>query len=330
MIEAPGEGVSGGCRVLVLGGGASPEHEVSLSSADSVARHLDSDRYRVDRVTIGRDGLWREEGDSVPVDPWQRLAEADVVLPALHGENGEDGTLAGMLELSGRPYVGCGVRAGAVGMDKELSKLLAGRHGLRVARGIRCDRNTSGPELEDLLGPLRPPFVVKPCASGSSLGVTLVEDRSLLPELIAATAGPGRGVLVEEYTHGREIDIAVIEMPDGELILGAPLEIPPSPSGIFDVDSKYGGDPGFVIPARLSAGLRSDLENAARLLFRGFGCSGLARIDFFVAGDQVIFNEINTMPGMTPDSQFPRMFETIGITYPRLLDQLIETAIGRR
>lgn len=329
MIEVSGEGLAGGCRVLVLGGGASPEHEVSLSSAESVARHLDRDRYRVDRVTIGRDGLWREENDSAPVDPWQRLAAADVVMPALHGENGEDGTLAGMLELSGRPYVGCGVRAGAVGMDKELSKLLAGRYGLRVARGIRCDGEPSGHELEELLGRLRAPFVVKPCAGGSSLGVTLVDDRSLLPEVIVKTAATGP-VLVEEYIHGREIDIALLEMPDGELITGAPLEIPPSPSGFFDVDRKYGGDPGFVVPAHLGPGLRSDLEDAARRLFRGFGCAGLARVDFFVAGDQVIFNEINTMPGMTRHSQFPRMFEAIGIPYPRLLDHLIETAIGNR
>jgi len=307
-------------RVAVIGGGRSCEHEVSLASAASVAGALDPAAYEVVCLTIGRDGTWRDRGGRPMslVGAAQVLRGCDVAFPVVHGPHGEDGTLAALCELARLPYVGSGVGAGALAMDKWATKLVAEALGIATARGRVVTRTTA-----DVV-PWTGPVVVKPVSAGSSLGVSLVSEAAAYrPALDAALALDSRA-LVEEVVVGREIDVAVLRRGDGSLLVPPALEI--VADGLFDYDAKYGGQAEFLLPATLSDTERKALEDAAVATYEALGCSGVARVDFFLSDHGPVLNEVNTVPGMTEHSQVPRMFAAAGMPYSDLLDALVRGA----
>lgn len=311
-------------RIVVIGGGESCEHDVSLASAAAVRKALAG--HDVLPLTIGRDGTWLGANGRPLADTRAAgLARAiaiiggyDVVVPVVHGPLGEDGTLAALCELIGVPYVGTGTRGSAIGMDKWATKLVARALGIRVARG-------SLTRTADVT--YKGPVVVKPAAAGSSHGVSLVRSEAeLRPALDAALALDDR-VLVEECLQGREVDVAVLRRADGSLLVGPTLEI--DAHGFFDTARKYDGSATFHIPAALSDVLTKEIENAALSLFEALGCDGVARFDFFVTDEGVVLNEVNTMPGMTEESQVPKMFAAIEMTYAALLHELVAGSLPR-
>jgi D-alanine-D-alanine ligase len=314
--------------VAVIAGGRNSEHDVSLASGAGVRRALADDHDVVD-LRIGRDGSWSIGGQRRigAAEAVAELVRTDVVFPALHGVNGEDGAIAGFLETIGVPYVGSGVVASALAMDKRATKLLAAAAGVRVARDLTVD---------DVRRRGRLPVIVKPATGGSSHGVSLARTLPAFEAaLTVATAGAGPGatgvdVLIEEVIVGREIDIAVLEEVDGTLSAAPALEIPRDPGSVFDVEAKYGGDPGFLVPAPLSADELETVCGAAMAVFRALGCRGLARVDFFLDDRGFVLNEVNTMPGMTERSQVPAMVRAAGMTYADLIRSLVEVARHRR
>lgn len=315
--------------VVVIGGGTSSEHEVSRNSARAIAGALSRDSYDVIELVIRPDGSWASAtggplADDL-ADAVRILQNADVVIPALHGPHGEDGTIAALLDLVGVPYVGSGVAAGAVAMDKGLTKLLAVEAGIAVADATRVTA-ADDPRLSDIALPV----VVKPTRAGSSHGVALVPagGRDALPGAIEAALALDDSVLIERVVVGREVDVAVLERPDGSLTCAPALEIVVPAGGVFDAASKYEREPDFRVPADLPADVVDALAEAARTMFRALGCRGMARVDFFVTDGGVVLNEVNTFPGFTARSQVPRMFAAAGVSYPQLLDALIATALA--
>ena len=307
-------------RVAVIGGGQNCEHDVSLASAAAVAAALDPTTYDVVPLTIGRDGTWRDRGLR-PIGlcgAAQVLRGCDVAFPVVHGPRGEDGALAALCELAGIAYVGSGIRPGALAMDKWATKLVANAVGIATTPGRLVTPATAAHER------WTHPVVVKPVAAGSSQGVSLVADPGALrPALDAALALDSRA-LVEDLVVGREIDVAVLRRADGSLLVPPALEI--AADGLFDYDAKYGGHADFRIPAPLDEVDTKALEDAARSAYDALGCSGVARVDFFLTEDGPVLNEVNTVPGMTEHSQVPRMFAAAGMSYPELLDELVRGA----
>lgn len=314
-------------RVAVIGGGQSCEHDVSLASAASIASALDPVDHVAIRLTIARDGIWHLGSDPLGSGPAQSLSAAvgvlaacDVAFPAVHGPMGEDGTLAALCELAAVPYVGSGLRAGALAMDKVGTKLLAASLGISSAHGTVVTSATASSLRWD------GPVVVKPVAAGSSHGVSRVDDPELLAAAIASALVHDDRVLVEELVVGREVDVAVMRRPDGELFVGPALEIVSPDGTLFDLAAKYDGSADFRLPAPLDDVERKEITEAALALFESMGCSGVARFDFFVTTSRIVLNEVNTMPGMTAESQVPRMFAAAGMPYPTLLAELVRGA----
>ncbi|MET0822022.1 MAG: D-alanine--D-alanine ligase [Aeromicrobium sp.] len=315
-------------RVAVIGGGQNCEHDVSLASAASVAAALDPELFVAIRLTIGLDGRWHLGSHPLGTTPAGSLAaavtvlaECDVAFAAVHGPVGEDGTLAALCRLAGVPWVGSDVRAGAAAMDKVTTKLIAESHGIATAPGTVVTAATAATARWD------GPVVVKPVAAGSSHGVTLVTTADgLAPAIDAALALDDR-VLVEQLVEGREVDIAVLERVDGSRFVGPALEIVSPEGSVFDLDSKYDGSADFRLPATLDDVQRKELSHAALTLFDALGCAGVTRFDFFVTPMGVVLNEVNTMPGMTAESQVPRMFAAAGMTYRALLSELVLGAV---
>lgn len=311
----------GRIRVAVIGGGANCEHEISLASAEAIHAHLDPTRYEAVGLTIGRNGCWYDGGGR-PIGlagAAHVLRSCDVALPAVHGPRGEDGTLAALCELAGLPYVGSGVAAGAIGMDKWATKLVAEAVGVATAPGRLLDAVTAA--AYTWTGPV----VVKPVAAGSSHGVTLVGDPAGLEPALDAALALDHRILVEEVVIGREIDVAVLARPGKERIVSPPLEI--TVDGVFDHHAKYGGRAEFLVPAPLAEDAGKELEDAAVAVFDALGCSGVARVDFFLTNAGWVLNEINTMPGFTEASQAPKMFAVAGLPYADLLDLLVTDAL---
>lgn len=315
-------------RVAVIGGGQSAEHEVSLASAASVASTLTtgphSARYVVVRLTVDRAGMWRDGGGR-PIGlagAVHVLRSCDVVLPVVHGPRGEDGTLAALCELAGVPYVGSGVTAGALAMDKWATKLVAEAVGLRTAPGVLLTAATAASYR------FTRPVVVKPVAAGSSQGVTLVRSADALGPALDGALALDHRVLVEDVVVGREIDVAVLATGPGgaDRVVSPALEI--VVDGFFDYDAKYGGGAEFRVPAALAEVDREALEAAALTAYDALGCRGVARVDFFLTDDGLVLNEVNTMPGFTATSQVPRMFAAAGVPYADLLDLLVRDAVA--
>ncbi|MBC2931827.1 D-alanine--D-alanine ligase [Nocardioides sp. zg-1228] len=310
-------------RVAVVGGGQSCEHEVSLASAAAVAAALDPTAYDVVRLTIARDGRWASGdralglGEAVTV-----LQSCAAVLPVVHGPRGEDGSLAALCELAGVAYVGSGVGAGALAMDKWATKLVAGALGIATAPGVLLTAATATSYA------WTHPVVVKPVAAGSSHGVSLVGDPSRLADALAAALALDDRVLVEDVVAGREVDVAVLGGPDGTRVVSPALEV--VVDGWFDYEAKYAGGADFRVPAALSDAERCALEEAALAVYDALGCAGVARVDCFVTGDGPVLNEVNTMPGFTEQSQVPRMFAAAGMSYADLLDRLVRDVLPGR
>ncbi len=308
-------------RAAVIGGGQNCEHEVSLASAAGVAAALRETGYEVMPLTIGPDGAWRAGSHTVGLaDAVGVLRCCDVAVPVVHGPLGEDGTLAALCDLAGVPYVGSGLRAGALAMDKLVTKLIAAECGIAVAPGKLLTAATAATYR------WTHPVVVKPVAAGSSRGVTLVAEPPELPAALQAAFALDHRVLVEDVVTGREIDLAVLGRPDGTRLIAPALEI--VTEGIFGYQDKYGGHADLRVPAALADAERSALQTAASAMFDALGCAGVARIDFFLTTEGPVLIEVNTMPGFTEHSQVPKMFAGAGLSYPELLDLLVSDVLG--
>ncbi len=323
-------------RVAVLAGGRSSEHDISLASARSVAGALDPERYDVTEIGIGRDGRWElgtgattAETLPVPYDggPLERLGSVDVVLPILHGPFGEDGTVQGLLELAGVPYVGAGVAASALAMDKDLFKKVMRDSGIPVARhhAIRL-----GDPVEN---PFGYPVFVKPARLGSSVGISKVESEDDLGAAVELAFRHDEKVLVEEFVDGTEVEVGVLGNRLPPPIASLPGQIETLEHEWYDFESKYadGGMELLVPPPGMPQETIELLQRRAVDSFVASECEGLARVDFFVrASDgEVVLNELNTMPGFTATSVWAKLFEASGIGYAEALDRLIELALER-
>jgi D-alanine-D-alanine ligase len=320
-------------RVAVLAGGRSSEHEISLDSARSVLEALDRDRYDVVTVAIGRDGRWElgsgdgSVAETLPVPARNApatLGAVDVVLPILHGPFGEDGTVQGLLELAGVAYVGAGVTASALCMDKDLFKKVMRESGIRVARSVTL---RSGDEVAN---PFGFPVFVKPARLGSSVGITKAHDEAELRAGVELAFEHDEKILIEEFLQGIEVEVGVLGNLDP--IASLPGEIVPLGHEWYDYSSKYdeGGMDLIIPPERISEETIERVQKTAVDAFRVTDCEGMARVDCFVVGDgDVVVNELNTIPGFTSTSVYAKLFDASGITYPELLQRLIELAVER-
>jgi D-alanine-D-alanine ligase len=323
-------------RVAVLSGGRSSEHEVSLASARSVAEALGGLGHEVVTVAIDRRGTWsigaapdRELEDSVSPDRLpapavtSALAGVDVVFPVLHGPFGEDGTVQGLLELAGVPYVGAGVAASALSMDKDLFKAVMRDRGIPVTRNVTLRAGAAART------PYGFPVFVKPARLGSSVGITKAHDE---PELTAAVELAFRHddkVLVEEFVDGIEVEVGVLG--NRSPVASLPGEIVVTQNEWYDYEAKYEeGEMELVVPARISTAATRAAQELAVNAFVAAECEGMARVDMFVRGDsEVLVNELNTIPGFTGTSVYAKLFEASGLPYAELLDRLIDLALER-
>lgn len=312
-------------HVLLIGGGQNAEHDVSLATAAAIEGALLGRGYEVTTITIGRDGRWGQGTEPLGASAADSLlaslpffARADVVFPAVHGSLGEDGTLAALCALADKPVVGSGMRAGAIGMDKWATKLVAEAIGIRTAPGRLVHAADVG-SMEFVTD-----VVVKPVSAGSSYGVTLARDAGQLDEALRTAARYDERILVEQVVHGREIDVAVLREADGSLWVPPPLEI--HADGLFDTATKYDGTARFTVPADLDGTDGAALTRAALGMFDALGCGGVARMDFLLTEDGPVLNEVNTVPGMTAESQVPRMFAAAGVSYEELVARLVGAA----
>ncbi|MCZ4499237.1 MAG: D-alanine--D-alanine ligase [Marmoricola sp.] len=346
-------------RVAVVFGGRSTEHAISCVSAGSVLAALDPERYDVVAVGITAAGRWVqvpadpaslaivgrvlpsvEDGRAValPGDPTTGglvpladgpalLGRVDVVFPVLHGPYGEDGTLQGLLELAGIPYVGSGVLASAAAMDKGVAKVLLRAAGLPVAASVVARQGEPVPDVLDLGLPL----FVKPARGGSSIGISKVDDLADLDRALADAWAADPKALIEQAVPGREIECGVVEGPDGPRA-SVPAEVRVAAAyAFYDFEAKYLEEATELdVPADLAASITAEVQRMALAAFRALDCEGLARVDFFVGPDgSLTVNEVNTMPGFTPTSMFPRMWAASGVPYPELVDLLVQAALRR-
>lgn len=354
----------GKLRLAVIFGGQSSEHEVSLLSADSILQHLDREKYEVLPVGVTKDGRWllvKENGSPLAAGGWDdparsvpaflppdpsvgglvllggdgsaRVQPVDCVFPALHGKNGEDGTIQGLFQLSGIPYVGCGTLASAVCMDKAVTHTLLSAANIEQAHYLwfYADRFDVAPDTikNKIIARFDFPVFVKPANAGSSVGVSKVERPEDLDQAIRKAAAEDHKVVVEEGIRGQEVECAVLGNRECDAsIVG---EIGAS-AAFYDYDDKYiNGTSRLYIPARVEDEVAQKIRQTAVRAYRWLGCAGLARVDFFVTeGDRrVVLNEINTLPGFTAISMYPKLRMAGGVTYAQLLDQLIELAFRR-
>jgi D-alanine-D-alanine ligase len=322
-----------GQRVAVLAGGRSSEHEVSLASGASVAEGLRTAGHDVTEIEIGRDGVWRQDGDPVTVALGSPLPGIDVVFPVLHGPFGEDGTVQGLLECLDVPYVGAGVLASALCMNKVLFKQLMAELGIPQVdyRAVdQLDYTADSAAVARSVGELGYPVFVKPARLGSSVGIAKVEGPDELENALRTAFEHDSLAIAEAFAAGREIECSVLGNGDpiasepGEILLAA------GESGWYDYEAKYSpGGMQLVVPARVEPAVRDRVRELAVEAFIKAGCQGLARVDFFVVGSQVLVNELNTMPGFTQTSVFGSLFAASGIAYPELLDRLVGLALER-
>jgi len=311
-------------RVAVLYGGRTGEHEVSVRSARAVLDALDRDKYDVAEYVISKEGRWSPR----PIVPEPGAnPDIDVVIPMLHGTFGEDGTLQGVLEMAALPYVGAGVMASAVAMDKDVTKRLCRERGLPIAEYLVLSRDQiDNPPCDALPFPV----FVKPANLGSSVGISKANNCAELREALRLAAQFDTKIIVERGIAGREFECAVMgnEHPEAAI----PCEILPS-RDFYDYEDKYLLDEAeTVLPADLDAETTAEMRRLAVECYRAVGCEGLARVDFFLeqSTGKLLINEINTIPGFTSISMFPKMWEHRGLPMPKLLDRLIELALERR
>ena len=312
-------------RVAVIYGGRSGEHEVSLRSAKSIIDVIDPEKYKVLHYLISKEGKWRPR----PIVPEPRgNPEIDVVFPVLHGTFGEDGTIQGLLELAELPYVGAGVLASSVSMDKEVMKRLAIERALPVVDYMVIPSGNLG-DLEGICTRFAFPLFVKPANLGSSVGISKVQNCAELKSALELAGSYDRKVIVERGIVGREFECSVLGNDDP--VASVPCEILPS-RDFYDYDDKYVLDTAqTVIPANLSREQTEELQRVAVECYRAVQCEGMARVDFLLedATGKLYINEINTIPGFTSISMYPKMWEYSGLPMPKLIDRLIELALER-
>ena len=348
-------------NVCVLFGGMSPEHEVSLRSAESVLNNMDPEKYNIYPVGITKEGNWILYGSrdysKLPTNEWlscpnNRKAalspirgqgllsfegdcvvreHIDIVFPVLHGENGEDGSIQGLFQIAGIPYVGCHVAASAGCMDKCLTKLMAGQSGVRQADWELVTRQQLQARPEEVLDRIESrfsyPVFVKPAGTGSSVGVSKARGREALLAAPENAVRYDRKVLVEEFIRGREVEVAVLG--NRTPVASVPGEIDAG-AEFYDYDTKYITNTSrLFIPARISEAAAERVRQDAVAIYQAMGCQGLSRVDFFVTfdGEEVVFNEINTLPGFTSISMYPKLFNASGIPYSELIDKLLDYAV---
>ena len=351
-------------NVCVLFGGMSPEHEVSLRSAEFVLNCLDPEKYNIYPVGITKEGKWILFGSTdytmLPSGRWMECPEncpaaispvrgqgllrftddcvlqeqIDVVFPVLHGENGEDGTIQGLLQLAGIAYVGPHVSASAVAMDKTLTKLVADQAKVRQAAWYLVRSADMESRMDSILEALEStfssPMFVKPAGTGSSVGVSKAADRASLSDALLKAGKYDSKVLVEEFIHGREVEVAVMGNENPVASICGEID---SGADFYDYDAKYVTDTSVAyIPARIPEDISEKVREAAVAIYSAIGCQGLSRVDFFVTyeNNEVVFNEINTLPGFTSISMYPKLFDASGIPGAALLDELLKLALEAR
>jgi D-alanine-D-alanine ligase len=311
-------------RVAVLGGGRSSEHDVSLVSAAAIRAGLEQAGHEPLAVEIATDGRWTADGERVSIEPSGGVLGADVVFPALHGPFGEDGTVQGLLELADVPYVGAGVLASALCMDKVTFKDVMAHASIPQ---VAYRRARAGDDLSKLEA-LALPVFVKPARLGSSVGISKAGTAEELHAALEEAWQHDPLAIVEALSSGMEVECSVIGNDDpiasepGEIVVNADW---------YDYEAKYSpGGMDLVVPARLDDAARERVRELAVEVFKRVGCAGLARVDFFVEhGGRVLVNELNTMPGFTETSVFPKLFEKSGMPFPDLLSRLVELALER-
>ena len=346
--------------VCILFGGISPEHAVSLRSAESVLNNIDPHKYNVFPVGITRDGDWILYGGKdyslLPTGEWEKhpnnrraaispvrgqgllsfegdcvvRERIDVVFPVLHGENGEDGAMQGLMQLAGIPCVGPNVAASAVAMDKTMTKLVVDHAGVPQAAWHLVRRSELSNRMENILDTLEKkfsyPMFVKPAGTGSSVGVSKAADREALDRALLSAAKYDKKILVEEFIHGREIEVAVMGNDNPVASICGEID---SGADFYDYDAKYVTDTSRAyIPARIPEDVQEAVREAAIRVYTAVGCQGLSRVDFFVTyeDNRLVFNEINTLPGFTSISMYPKLFGASGIPYRQLIDLLLQLA----
>ena len=348
-------------NVCILFGGISPEHEVSLRSAESVLNNIDSEKYNIFPVGITKEGQWLcfagTDYSQLPDGSWQTHPEnvpaaispvrgqglllftqdgvksqpVDVVFPVLHGENGEDGSVQGLMQLAGIACVGPDVAASAVSMDKTLTKLVMDHAEIPQAKWILVRNSELSARMDEIVANLEAqfayPMFVKPAGTGSSVGVSKAADRQSLQAALTNAGLYDEKILVEEFIHGREIEVAVLgnETPVasvcGEIESGAEF---------YDYEAKYVTDTSVAyVPARIDEDVAEQVRELAIKAYSALHCKGLSRVDFFVtyADNRIVFNEINTLPGFTSISMYPKLFAASGIAYSDLIDKLLQLAM---
>jgi D-alanine-D-alanine ligase len=320
--------------IAVLSGGRSSEHEISVASARSVAAALAAGGAEVVSIELGRDGAWAltpggeaaggELAVRLPGAPVAAaLGRVDVVFPVLHGPFGEDGTVQGLLELAGVPYVGAGVTASALAMDKDLFKAVLRDNGIPVTRNVTLRWG------EAARNPFGYPVFVKPARLGSSVGISKAHDDVELADAVALAFRHDEKVLVEEFVDGIEVEVGVLG--NREPVASVPGEIVVTNNEWYDYEAKYSdGEMELQIPARISAEQTARAQELAVRAFTVTECEGMARVDMFVRSDgEVLVNELNTIPGFTETSVYAKLFEASGIAYGALLERLVELALER-
>ena len=311
-------------RVAIIYGGRSGEHDISLRSAESIMKAMDRSKYEVVEYVISKDGKWRPK----PIQPEPGAQpDIDVVFPVLHGTFGEDGTVQGLLELADLPYVGAGVLASSVSMDKELMKRVCHERGLPVVEYVTQWRGRM--DTAEVMSRLPFPMFVKPANLGSSVGISKARDRAELEKALALAAEYDRKIIAERGIAGREFECSVLG--NGRPEASCPCEILPSRE-FYDYEDKYVLEQAKTqLPADLPAEKTAELRRLAVECYRAVECEGMARVDFLLesATGQLYINEINTIPGFTSISMYPKMWEYTGLAYPKLIDRLIELALER-
>lgn len=341
-------------QVMVVFGGRSGEHEVSLASARAILETLgESDSYEVTPVGITKEGRWLSAGDpmrelenrdsdggsGLPVSVSDKLpanlGRADVVFPVLHGPYGEDGTIQGMLELTGLPYVGSGVLASAASMDKVTMKKIFAYHGLPQVEWLGLTRRDWNEDRDDIVreieGSLGYPCFVKPSNLGSSVGISKAKNSEELEEAVDLAAAFDRRIIVEAAVDAREIEVAVLGNEDPKISL--PGEIVVEAHDFYDYEAKYTeGESEVLAPADIPEEAAVQIREIAGAAFKAIDAAGMARIDFFLerGTGRVLLNEINTIPGFTPTSVYARLWDASGLAYAQLLDKLIGLALERQ
>ncbi len=327
-------------KLGLIYGGVSTEHEVSISSYESIIKNIDKDKYDITSFYISKDGTWFTDGKRTK-DVFNSLKEMDCVFPILHGKNGEDGNIAGMLEIIGVSYVGCKTLSSAICMDKVITKKLLEKANISVAKYMfikklndnfywvqdNYDYVLLDKEILDLSVNtlLNYPVVVKPSRSGSSVGVSVANDYLELENAINEASIYDDKILIEEFIDGKELEVAVLG--NNDLIVSNIGNIIPDEI-VYSYNSKYKGNSKTVVLNSIEENLESKIKNIVLTTYKVLDCSGLARVDLFLIGNEVLVNEVNTMPGFTSISMYPKLMESINISYTDLIDRLISLSMN--